>query len=357
MKLSNCNVKYSSIVEIGELVQKIESETNRRFLKLHRGVIDVTTIDMNWIKSTIDFNSKAMQHYSPNDGNVQLINTIKNLFGLQKHQIIITPGGMAALDLIISGLADNQTFWLPKYHWGSWNKIVQLQNKKIEAFDDFNLSTFNPTEGVVMLCYPSNPTGYQPSLSIIRDFILKCKANNVTVILDMPYFFLFNDFSTDISSLLQDNVIVCCSFSKSVGLSGYRIGYVATTNNDLYSNLHIRSLYKYNSITTVAQQVILNLLTSGMNQIENYKQETLFHIKKNIDFLAKHNLLFDKYTSIPVGPFAIIKRDYDTLMLNDISSVPLNKFVMKPSEEDNKLSRISVAVHSHGFCENMAKIV
>lgn len=357
MKLSDCNVKYSSIVEIAELVQKIESETDRRFLKLHRGVIDVTTIDMDWIKSNIDFNSKALQHYSPNDGNPQLVNTIKNLFGLKYHQILITPGGMAALDLIISGLSSEQTFWLPIYHWGSWNKIVQLHDKKIESFDDFNLNAFNPTEGVVMLCYPSNPTGYQSELTEIKDFILKCKDNNVTVLLDMPYFYLFNDFSTDVSDLLQDNVIVSCSFSKSVGLSGYRVGYVATTNKDLYSNLRIRSLYKYNSISTVAQQVILNLITAGMNHVEQYKQETLIHIKKNIDFLVKHDLLFDKYPSIPVGPFAIIKRDYDYLLENNISSVPLDKFVMKKTPEDSKLSRISVAVNSNHFCENMVRII
>lgn len=357
MKLSDCNVKFSSIVEIAELVQKIETETDRRFLKLHRGVIDVTTIDMNWIKSNLDLNTKALQHYSPNDGNQQLIETIKTKFYLQKHNVLITPGGMAALDLIISSLADNQTFWLPTYHWGSWNKIIQLQNKKIESFDDFNLNSFNPKEGVVMLCFPSNPTGYQPELSDIKEFIMKCKKNNVTIVLDMPYFYLFNEFNTDISDLIHDNVIVSCSFSKSVGLSGYRIGYVATTNKELYSHLRIRSLYKYNSISTVAQQIILNLLTSGTTQIEQYKKETLKHIKKNIDFLLENNLLFDSYTNTPVGPFAIIKRDYDTLMKNNISSVPLNKFVMKPTNEDNKLSRISVAVSSEGFINCMAKII
>lgn len=357
MKLSDCNVKFSSIVEIAELVQKIESETDRRFLKLHRGVIDVTTIDMNWIKSSLDLNTKALQHYSPNDGNSKLVETIKAKFHLQNHNVLITPGGMAALDLIISSLSDDQTFWLPTYHWGSWNKIVQLQNKKIEAFDDFNLNAFNPSEGVVMLCFPSNPTGYQPELSDIKDFIMKCKKNNVTILLDMPYFYLFNEFNTDISELIPDNVIISCSFSKSVGLSGYRIGYVATKNKELYTDLRIRSLYKYNSISTVAQQIILDLLTEGTTQIEQYKQETIQHIKKNIDFLLENNLLFDNYTKTPVGPFAIIKRDYDTLMKYNISSVPLNKFVLKPSIEDNKLSRISVAVRSEGFIEGMRRIV
>jgi len=150
---------------------------------------------------------------------------------------------------------------------------------------------------------------------------------------------------------------LCSSFSKSIGLSGYRIGYVATKNKDLYSNLKIRSLYKYNSISTPAQEIISELFVNGKEQIENYKNKTQQHIEKNINFLVENDLLFDDYTDVPVGPFAIIKRDYNTLLENDISSVPLNKFTLNATENDFNLVRISVAVDSEKFIEYIKKII
>ena len=69
---------------------------------------------------------------------------------------------------------------------GSWNKILKTHNKEILVFDDFNLDKFRPTSSVVMLCFPSNPTGYCPKLEVIIDFLKYSKENNVIVILDLP---------------------------------------------------------------------------------------------------------------------------------------------------------------------------
>lgn len=356
MNIPKCPVTFSSIVGIGENILKLEAETGRKFLKLHRGVIDVTPIELDWIKNHISFDTKQLQQYSPNDGSPQFIETVKKTFHLEGSHLLITPGGMAALDLILSTLSESQ-FWLPQYHWLSWSKILTINGKcNIKMFNDFNLDNFTPSEGAVMICYPGNPTGYQAPLNSIIDFISRCKKNNVTVILDMPYYYLFNDFSSDISGLLQDHVIICCSFSKSVGLSGFRTGYVATKNKDLYEHMRIRSLYKYNSISTVPQQIIDILLNKGSEQIRKYKEETLIHVKKNITILHKKNLLFEKYPAVPAGPFAIINKDYDTLLDKDISSVPLKKFTLDPKPEDDKYSRISVAVNSGIFEQYFEKM-
>ncbi len=356
MNIPKCPVTFSSIVGIGEDILKIEAETGRKFLKLHRGVIDVTTIELNWIKKYLDINTKQLQQYSANNGIPQLIETIKKIFTLDESHVLITPGGMAGLDLILSSLGDT-LFWLPQYHWLSWSKILSVNGKdNIKIFDDFNLKNFTPTDGVVMLCYPGNPTGFQAPMKDLLEFINRCKAKNVTVIFDMPYFYLFNDFSTNISDLLQDHVIICNSFSKSVGLSGFRIGYVATKDKELYEHMRIRSLYKYNSISTVAQQIINILFNKGAEQIKNYREETLKHIQKNIELLEKKKLLFEKYPSVPTGSFAVINKDYQALLDKDISSVPLKKFTLHPKPEDEKYSRISVAVNSELFETYFEKI-
>ena len=349
---------YSSIVEIGELANKLEKESGQKYLKLHRGVMDVTTIDLNSFVSDIDFNTKSIQHYGGNDGESELIETIKSHFHLDNHYVLTAPGGMATLDLVINSLSD-KTFWLPKYHWGSWNKILTIHGKEIRTFDDFNIKDAQVGDGVVMLCYPSNPTGFCPKFEDLKPFVDVCKERNQTLILDLPYYYLFNEMSDKIYELYSDNVIILSSFSKSVGLSGLRVGYIATKNKDLYNTLKIRSLYKYNSISTVPQQIIIKLFTTnkGKGSFENYRRETQSHIRKNIDYLAKRGFLFSEYPIIPTGPFTIINKNFDELLKMKISSVPLNKFTYKNTDESLKnLSRISVSVNHDLFVEYFEKV-
>lgn len=360
MNINKSPAKYSSIVEIGELVADLEKNTGDKYLKLHRGVMDVETINLDFVAQKIDFNQKKMQQYGGNDGDGELLKTIKDKYHLENHFVMTAPGGMAALDLIINSLSD-KIFWIPKYHWGSWNKILEIHDKEIKCFDDFNILDLKADlvegMGVVMLCYPSNPTGYSPTLDELNVFIKCCKEKNITVILDMPYYFLFNELNDKINELYFDNVIIASSFSKSIGLSGYRVGYVATKNKELYDTMKIRSLYKYNSISNVSQSIINCILTSdeGRASVSHYQSVTTDNIKKNIAYLKTNNLLFDEYRTLPVGPFVIVNKTFDELMAVKISSVPLNKFVItsQVSASDNErmknLSRIVTAVDHNLF--------
>lgn len=365
MNVNTSPVTYSSIVEIGELAAKLEKETGEKYLKLHRGVMDVTTIDLNSFAQNIDFNQKKIQQYGGNDGDASLIETIKDKFHLKDHYVMTVPGGMATLDVVINSLSD-KTFWVPKYHWGSWNKILTIHGKDIRTFNDFDIKNVRCVDsiegfkGVVMLCYPSNPTGYAPKFEDLKAFADICKERNQTLILDLPYYYLFNEMSDRIYELYSDNVIVISSFSKSVGLSGLRIGYIATKNKELYDTMKIRSLYKYNSISTVPQEIINKLFTSNLGQMafDNYRRKTKEHITKNINYLSENGLLFDEYTDIPTGPFAIINKTFDELLSAKISSVPLNKFTYKNTEEKLKnVSRISVSVDHDLFVEYFDRLL
>lgn len=349
MKINHSPVTYSSIVEIGERTQQLEKLTQKKYLKLHRGVMDVDMIDLNSFMQDFDYNQKSVQQYGGNDGDVNLLEAIKSNFNLQKHFVLTAPGGMAALDLLVNSLLE-ENFWIAKYHWGSWNKILKIHNKTINEFDDFKIGEFKPESGVVMLCYPSNPTGWSPDFNDLKKFLDYTYRNNITVILDLPYYYLFNDLLDPIYTLFYDNVIVVSSFSKSMGLSGLRVGFVATKNQELYNALKIRSLYKYNSVSTIGQQIITRLLTTknGKKSLNEYRLITATNIKKNIQYLKDRNLLFGEYPSLPKGPFAIVNLNFDILLFNRISSVPLNKFSLNRTV--NPLySRISVAVKHEEF--------
>lgn len=355
MNVNTANVSYSSIVQIGENIAKIEKETGEKYLKLHRGVMDVCALDIDSAGIEVDLNALGLQQYSGNDGHPGLIEQISEKFGLAGSRIIATPGGMAALDLVINSLSD-QSVWIPNYHWGSWNKILATHGKDISSFDDFRLDDFSPRSGIVMLCYPSNPTGYCPDIETIKSFLSRCRDREVTVVLDLPYYYLFNSAQDGLSEFFFENVVVVSSFSKSIGLSGYRVGYVATKSEALYQTMRIRSLYKYNSISTLPQHVICELLKEE-KAIAEYKKKTADSIKKNIQVLEMNGLLFDEYPSMPTGPFAVINVSYDELLKNRISSVPLSKFALNKSLKHECCSRISVAVDHRIFWEYFEKMI
>jgi aspartate/methionine/tyrosine aminotransferase len=361
MNVSHPDVSYSSIVKIGEDINKLEKQNGKEYLKLHRGVMDVTTIDLKKFYDKLykaDLNSKFVQHYSPNDGIPSLINTVNTMLGIPKHKTLITAGGMASLDLVINSLGD-KNFYIPYFHWGSWNKLLKIHDKKIFTYDEFNLDSFRPNSGVVMFCFPSNPTGYQPRNETIESFLKYAKEKDITVILDLPYYHLFNEFDSGISKWLTDNLILVSSFSKSIGLSGFRIGYVSTSSDELYDALRIRSLYKYNSISVVPQVIINYLLEEHYAQpsksaIREYQQKTVDNITKNIEFLKGANLLMDDYPSTPTGPFVITKLSYDNLLEMNISSVPLSKFNLDGSH--GRFTRISVSVEHQKMVDFLSNI-
>lgn len=343
-------VGYSSIVAIGEKVSEMEKKSGEKWLKLHRGVMDVTSIDAASAAANIDFNDPTLQQYSANDGHPDLIAEIQKGFS-DKSRILVTPGGMAALDLVMSSL-EGSTVWIPYLHWGSWSKILTINGKETKGFDDMTLHNFRPRGGIVMLCYPSNPTGYCPSEKEIRDFAAYAENNGITLIIDLPYWDLLK--GTSLKDLTSENVVYISSFSKSIGLSGYRVGYVATESDALYQSMRIRSLYKYNSISTLPQKIIAEIMKTG--EVDRYQEETRNHIRMNISLLKEKRLLAPIYPQDPIGPFAIVQMEEAELNKYRISAVPLESFAIDKKHAYGKMFRISVAVRHDIFREYICRI-
>jgi aspartate/methionine/tyrosine aminotransferase len=349
MKVNKAKVTFSSIVSIGEEVGRLEKETGEKYLKLHRGVMDVTYLNMDPSIYKAQ-QSGQIDQYGPNDGWPDLLQYLNEDMP-EETRTLVTPGGMAALDLVIESM-DYKTFYVPKFHWGSWNKILTTHDKEIKTYDDFQLSNFRPRGGVVMLCVPSNPTGYRPSDKEIEDFLNYAKENNIAVLLDLPYWDLLCD-EGKYKRFISENVVIVSSYSKSLGLSGYRVGSVSTLSEELYQSMRVRSLYKYNSPATITQYIVSNALYERNNMLE-FRKETADHIRRNIDFLERNGLLYDGYPSTPVGPFAIVNISYDELMSKKISSVPMTSFTIDKDPIYAGLSRISVAVRNEKFEEYLA---
>jgi len=371
MHINNTGVSFSSIVGIGQKVIKEEQKTNTTYLKLNRGVNAVCEIDLTQVSKTIDFNSRELQVYAPNLGLEKLRKSILNEYfpgndNRDYNNICITPGGMSSLDIILQTLnIDNVIF--PKFYWGSYSKIATIRHKNFSFYDNIlnlDLSDLN-SNTCIFVCDPLNPTGEKIPDEKLLFKLQQINDTGCVIVFDSPYRKLFEDteyIKHDIVSQLSklNNVIIAESFSKWIGLSGIRLGFIWSINDDFNKELNIRMLYQYNGVSTIPQLLVNELLTTkeGKIAIHNFRKTTTENIKQNILYLKENNLLVNEIynDAVPIGIFAVINLTEDFLFKNKIGAVGMDKFVHYDKDYWSAYSRICVSVPSNMFKEYFDKI-
>ena len=361
MRLNKSGVSYSSIVGIGEKIAEME-EYKGEYLPLQRGVNMVVQPDLSNIK--LDLNHPVIQNYPLNSGHLGARIEINDLYfkGLaDTENIIITGGGMQALDLIITML-DVPAIHCEKYHWGSYDKIIEINGKTIGLYG-------GPEEtgegNVVIICDPSNPTGIKKGDQELFNEIKELNDRGVVVIFDCPYRKLFvtpqEDWVTP--RLLElENVIVCESFSKWMGLPGLRTGFIHCQDEEFNEELRKRVLYLNNGISSFSQVLLHELLFTpeGQYAIEEFQSTTLDNIGENVIWLHQKGYLAKEIygeDKAPNGMFAIVDFTEEYLLENKIGSVSLDKFTLRTNKEAVKhLSRICVSVPHDRFVSYFEKL-
>lgn len=369
MKINTSKATFSSIVGIGQKVKKASQESGERYLELNRGVNAVTEIDLTEVMKKIDFNSKEFQVYAPNLGLESLRKAIvseyfpssKNIYKFE-DKISITPGGMPALDLVIQ-LLNVENIYFPKFYWGSYSKMATIREKPFSFYEnlkDFDLTKLNDSS-CIWICDPSNPTGVKLDDNELFEMIEKINSTGAIIIYDCPYRKLFyeDDFFDRISHF--ENVIITESFSKWLGLSGLRLGFIFSNNKDFNAELNIRLLYEFNAVCSPSQIIIEKVLSTNDGKLarDNFKRKTIDSIRKNIDYLHENNLLVKEIygDSKPMGIFAVINKSEDFLFQNKIGAVGLDKFVYYDRDTWSSYSRICVSVEHELFKSFISKII
>jgi len=363
MKIKKSNVTFSSIVGIGQKVNKASIESGKEYLKLNRGVNAVTNINLTGVMQYINPDSNDFQIYAPNKGIESLRKSILKEYFPSKNNIenvSITPGGMPALDLILQ-ILDVDKFLFPNFYWGSYSKMASIRKREYDFYDDLNhLNEMSKGNECVFICDPNNPTGKKESDELLFDTIKNITSKGTIVIFDCPYRKLFynDDFHNRISDL--ENVIITESFSKWMGLSGLRIGFIYSNDKEFNEELNIRLLYEFNAVSAPPQIIIDKILTTdnGRIELDKFRKETVSHITDNIKFLSDNKLLVDEIYKgeIPVGIFSIINKSEEFLFQNRIGAVGLEKFSGKEKEKWSDYSRICVSVPHDKFKSFMVSL-
>ncbi|RLD69069.1 MAG: hypothetical protein DRI95_01120 [Bacteroidetes bacterium] len=360
VKTKKSGAKYSAIVAISENLKRQKAK-GKYILFLNRGINAVVNIDLSDIIPMIDFNSADIQVYPPNKGRLSLRKAINDTFfhsSANPENIFMTNGGISALDLIFKTL-DVQKVWLPSFYWGAYKNVAKINHTAFDFYENIkfienNIEQFK--DSAIIFCDPNNPLGNKLDDIELLVLVEKLEKAGVIAIWDSPYRKLFFEWEDDdfYKKLIGfKNVIISESFSKSVGLSGQRLGFVHCSNQVFNEELNINLLFATNGINAFSQLLIEKLLTTekGKQAVSDFKRKTTTDIKKNIQYLIEHKLLASEFydDTEPLGIFVIANKSYDELLEQGIGSVPLNYFTTLPDEIANKYARICVSVPHDEF--------
>jgi len=360
MKIIKSRAKFSAIVKIGEDLREESRKTGDEFLYLNRGINQVVIIDLSKIIPMIDFNSSALQYYPNSKGMPALRTAINNEFFAGKtsdDNIFVTAGGMNALALVFQTL-NVKTVYTHSLYWGAYTNALKIAEKQQDFYTDFNFLKNNYQKfnnSAVIICDPSNPSGSKADDNELFEILDLFAEQNTTVIWDSPYRRLFfNHTDTLYRKLLEyDNVIIAESFSKSIGLSGQRIGFMHCKNREFNEEFAVRLLYSGNGINAFAQILVEKILSTPEGKIaaKVFKAKTVTDITENIKLLKEKNLLAEEFykNEIPIGIFVIVNKSFDELKEKNIGSVPLNYFTKRKDINVENYSRICVSVPKDDF--------
>ncbi len=193
------------------------------------------------------------------------------------NQIIVSNGAKQSLfNLLQVAVDDGDEVIIPAPYWVTYPELVVYSGGTPVIIDTDEKSEFKMTPEqlknaitkktkMVILTSPSNPTGSVYSKSELTEIAKVLKGTDIIVASDEMYEKLIygTDFvsTASISDDMFKRTVTINGLSKSVAMTGWRFGYLATPNSELIAamdKLQSQSTSNINSITQKAAIIALN---------------------------------------------------------------------------------------------------
>jgi aspartate/methionine/tyrosine aminotransferase len=227
-------------------------------------------------QAVMDVAFKAMQegltHYGPSQGYPELRraaalklerdNAVREAYD-PETELLVTHGGIHAYYLAMQSILNpGDEVLVPDPSWGTHANMVTMlrgnvirvpappENGFIPHFESWEQAV-TPRTRVIVLNYPSNPTGAYPTgeyLGQLQDFAAK---HQLWIVSDAVYENLYYGEKPTSAAAFEgakERTILVNSLSKSYAMTGWRVGYLAAPQAVINNALKVGQ----NSITCVA---------------------------------------------------------------------------------------------------------
>lgn len=281
---------------LNKLVRDIPPSGIRKFFDLVSGNKDIITLGVGepdfctpWhVREACVYSlERGLTRYTSNAGMPELREEIARYLHESfqvtydsDKEVLVTVGGSEAIDLALRALvAPGDEILIPEPSYISYSPIVSIGGGTavgIETFAEHNFklteeslrAAITPKSKVLILCYPSNPTGgimtYEDWLPIAK----VVEENDLIVISDEIYAELtYDQKHVSFASIpgMKDRTILVSGFSKAFAMTGWRMGY-ACAHRDL-----IAAMLKIHQYTVMCAPVMGQV--AALEALQNGKEE------------------------------------------------------------------------------------
>jgi len=194
------------------------------------------------------------------------------------HVIVHSPY-YQSLGTVARGIGAKLTEWKgdPNRHW--------------ELDMQFLRDNVTKRTAVVVVNFPHNPTGFLPSLDFLYELSSLSSERGFVILSDEVYRGLEYDPADRLPSVsdINERSVSISVMSKTFGLAGLRIGWIATQNRDLYEKL--AEFKDYTSICNSAPSEYLSAI--ALRNAHTIVNRNLQIIGENLDRLDEFFRRFD----------------------------------------------------------------
>ena len=290
-----------SVVEdwISERMSHIESSGIRKVFELAKSIKDPINLSIGQPdfdvpeevkKSAKDAIDSGKNSYTLTQGIPELrsllLGRVNNQFQGDNRDLIITSGTSGALVLALCCVVDpgDEVIIFDPY-FVMYPHLVSLAGGKsvfVDTYPDFEIDirkvekAITKKTKVILFNNPANPTGKTYSLETVKSLAELAEKHGILLISDEIYSVFNYDGAFQTPAQFNRNVLVLDGFSKSYGMTGWRMGYAHGPIKLIQEMIKLQqftfvcapSMVQYAGITALQQDM------SGF--IEEYKQKRDF---------------------------------------------------------------------------------
>ncbi|MTI87240.1 MAG: pyridoxal phosphate-dependent aminotransferase [Balneolaceae bacterium] len=243
--------------------------------------------------------------YTMNPGTPELREAIcaklkrDNALDYEPSQVICSNGAKQSVGFSLLALVNKgDEVIIPAPYWVSYPEMTRMAEGnpvtvRTSFENDFKLSpeqledAITDKTKVLILCSPSNPTGARYSEDELKDLadVLK-KYPEIYVISDEIYeYIVFDGEHTGILNVapeLKDRVLLVNGFSKGFAMTGWRLGYLAASEEIVSAFARIQS-QETSAPSSISQKAAEAAYTGSLDEVKAMRDE----FKKRRDYLVE----------------------------------------------------------------------
>jgi aminotransferase len=237
------------------------------------------------------------------------------VFYSPEDEILITVGTSEALDLALRAIINPQDeVLIPQPCYVAYEPVSVLAGAKPKIIPLTETTEFKLTPEIlskylthktkaIILSYPNNPTGVSYTKQELEELVKVLSSFDIFILSDEIYHHLTYDMvHTSMVSFkdLKRQVILLDGFSKAYAMTGWRIGYVASSKEIIQAMTKIHQ-YTILCAPIMSQYAALEALNNGKNAIEAMKKE----YKKRRNYMVNRLNQLNLKCIMPKGAFYV----------------------------------------------------